>query len=553
MDKVSYLTPSLIGENSFSDADVLHSSLLRALGEIKQARAGGAQWAGIINALSQKGVKAAEIEDSHIHEYLGVQDATAKITKEDVLHTISRRLPRIKCVELANGDYAHYRNIQNGRFQERLYILSSEAMVADDMMEDLMYRIENLGFDPAPLLADPQLVDKLEAEMNFIKSQRPEMFDFRHHHYASRTDAYGKNLMAHARISYTGDMMFIEEIQSDWAQRGRANNWAPEYPKAPLVTHTEQWAGAVLRDLLHQAALDPTVKDVAWIRGHMRNGFDQTEEGQSDGLSMFYDTIIRKLADKCINKAGGKIEPREVLTKNGPKTVLGFTMTDSVRAALTKSLPMYSRDAILPRSVVLDDPSRTEECARVVNECTAMLGSAHTIRFVAKLYDAAHTNEVPGKYLNSGIMLSLRAKHLDRAARHEAWHFASENFLLAHERREMRLAFGYGSELNTRTQEILRSLGSHAAAEQCIDDKECAAHAFSLWCEGRLVISDEKPRNIFAAVATSISKMADWMEGLIFGVKVQTPEDLFKAMKNGGLAARHQMSDAQDHAPTPAS
>jgi hypothetical protein len=548
MDKTYYLTSS---NNGALPGDALYSKLISLLSELKQGRANPAQWTGIINGLSQKGVKAAEIEDSNVLEYLKGLDGSQKVEKDDVILQIARFLPRIKCVELGRPRFRDWKNLE-GRYKEKLYILSSEAMIADDAIENLMYKIEELGFDPAPLLADPELVDKLEAQMNLLKKQRPEMFDFKHHHFAEEAGNHGKNLMAHSRLSFEDDLMLIEEIQSDWAQNGRASNWSFHFPKAPLVTNTEQWAGAVLRDVLHEAAMTPSVKQVAWIRADMRNGWDRSSD---DNLDYFYDNIVRKMAEKCIAKAGGKVTERSIITKHGTKNVLGFDMTDSVREALKQAQPMYSRDLLMPTGQTMQEAERIEECSRVVNECTAMLGSAHTIRFVAKLYDSSFSNEVPGKYVDRAITLSLRAKNLDRAARHESWHFAHENFLLPHEKREMRLAFGYGSELNNRTQAVLRSIGANAAADQCADDKECAAHAFSLWCEGKLALEDEKPKGIFNAVLTSLGKMADWLEGAVFGVKVQTPQQLFEAMRGGALSIREEMAKererAEETAPAP--
>lgn len=549
MDNISYLTPN-IADSSNTLEDPLFSRLIKSLHEIKQARAGAGQWTGIVNGFSQKGVKAAEIEDSGILAYLSAQDPAAKIDKEELISNAARQLPRIKCVDLGSPQFPGYRNIDSSgsRYSERLYILSSEGMQADDAIEDLLYRIEDLGFNPGPLITDPGIVDRLEAQMKLLKKSRPTMFDFSAHHFSKVVEKHGKNLMAHARTSVGDGLFFVEEIQSDWAQRGRANNWGPNYPKAPFVVNTEQWAGVVLRDLMHTAAMDPTCTRFAWINATMRNGWAAASSG--DDLQVFYATIIKKMAEKCIEKAGGRVLPTEILTKNGLKSVLGFEITPQVRDALKKALPMYSREGVLPRSVALEDPERHLEREQVVKECKSMLGQAHTIRFVARLYDISQSNEVAGQYLNQGITLSLRARSLNRAARHEAWHFAHENFLFPHEKREMRLAFAFGGDLNSRTQEALRAIGATEAAAQCVSEKECIAHAFSLWCEGRLEVADTKPKSIFEAVAKALSTMADWLEEKVFGVRVQSPEELFKAMRDGALALR-QAATLEEAAPVP--
>ena len=43
---------------------------------------------------------------------------------------------------------------------------------------------------------------------------------------------------------------------------------------------------------------------------------------------------------------------------------------------------------------------------------------------------------------------------------------------------------------------------------------------------------------IFERVTHALDKINAWLEESIFGVKVTTPEDLFKAMRAGALAVR---------------
>ena len=534
-DTVVYLNPG--SGKSTGVLDLFFSKLIKSLEDIKQAKAGPEQWVGTIRSFAQKGVKQSELEDSQVFEILGAFDSKAKVTKEELIAALARRMPRIKRIDLGAAQYSAYKNIDKGQYTERLYVLSSEAMTADDEIENLMYRVEELGFDPSPLMEDPLLVDRLEAELARIRKIRPDMFDFTSHHYSSKVEKHGKNLMAHARMSVHEGLFFVEEIQSDWAQKGRRFDWANGYPRAPFVTNTEQWAGLVLRDLLQTAAKNPACERFAWLRSNMRNGWQTGEE--SDDLQTFYDTIIRKLAQKLIEKAGGRITTMTIETKNGPRDVLGFEMTPEVRETLKDSMPLYSRDAVLTRGMDVEDPLRTAERVAVIRECTEMLGSAQSIRFVAKLYDVSQGIEVPGQYLNGGIIVSLRARNMDRVARHESWHFAAENFLLPHERREIRLSFAPGAPLNQRTREVLTSMGLSEAASQCDAYEECAAHAFSLWCEGRIEV-DEKPKTIFGQVVKTLEQISTWLENKVFGVEVRTAPELFEAMRSGALQVRAQ-------------
>lgn len=534
-DTIRYLRPY-----DETGLGAINSKLLSLLGDAKMARAPGKQWISFINSLGNKGVKKAEIDDSSVLTFLGTK-GDERVTREEVVQWLRSRLPTVKLVDLNAPRYAGWRSISAGSYKERLYILASEAMLADDEIDDIMYSIEQLGFDPSPLLEDPELVDRLEARLTLVRSQRDTKWDFSAHHFSNEVSGHGKNLMAHARFIHdpAQQLFFVQEIQSDWAQKGRRTNWASGYPRAPFVTDTESWATVVVRDLLHTAACNEEAHRVAWLRANMRNGWDGSDSADPDGLAEFYDSIVRRMIEKAISKFGGRVVEMEVQTKHGPRQVLGFEMTDQVRQGLRQAYPLYSHGNLLTtmQAQALADPQRAAEVSAVLNECREMLGDVRTVRFVARLVDITTGRQVAGQYLNQGITLSLRAKDLPRAARHESWHFASENLLLAHERREIRLAFSAVSPLNEKTQAVLRSLGEEEAARQCVDHNECAAHAFSLWAEGRLSVQDE-PRNVFEVVASVLARMSSWLERKVFGVDVKSPNELFEALRGGVLAAR---------------
>ena len=536
VDYVRYLNA-----NQFGIDDVLYSKLIKVLSDLKQGAMPAGQWLSVLKSLpSSKGVKQSEITDCQLESHLGSFAPEKRVPKSELVDFVAKRLPQIKRIDLAHPRYASYVTLDGAKYTERLYVLSSERMAADDEIEDLMYQIEELGFDPSPLLENPDLVDQIENRMKLIRDVLPEKYDFPNHHFSKNVEKHGKNLMAHARFQVNGGQFFIQEIQSDWAQKGRRNNWNENYPKAPFVTETSEWAAVVLRDLLNEAANNPDCKSVSWINGNLRNGWNQSH---NDNLDYFYDTIVRKIVEKSFSSTGQKTKLIPIVTKNGQtEDVLGFEMTDAVRAELKKAQPLYTREGVMPWGAVVDEGARDAVKARVVQECERMTGSAKTIRFVSKLYDYSTGNEVAAQYVNAGITLSLRAATLDRAARHELWHFAHENLLLPHEKREMRLSFGIGSQLNSRTVETLHSMGLHAAAQQCVDHKECAAHAFSLWMEGRMSV-EPKTQGIFWSVANAFERISDWVSDKVFGVKISKPEDLFVAMREGALQARQAILD----------
>lgn len=360
------------------------SRLLDAVRQNKQEKAPVSQWLGWINGLTQKGVKQAELQDSGVSEWLQSRadiNPKDRLSKEEIIGHLERRLPSIKVVDLSSPQYAGFRSLEGGKYQERLYILSSESMLIDDQMEDVLYRIQELGFDPSPLMDDPALVDRLEAEVADLKQQKSKAWDFDAHHYSSSVKQHGKNLLAHARTDIKDGNFFIQEIQSDWAQKGRRNNWGNGFPQAPFVTNTEQWAGLVLNDLLQQAARNRDVRQVTWVRSHMRNGWNRSAE--HDNLAEFYDNIVRRLVEKKLAKTDVRVQAFKVTDKNQVEhEVLGFVMSEKAREVLGGAYPLYSRDHVMKRSYDWADAAYEADIrSRVMKECEIMLGSAQMVRF----------------------------------------------------------------------------------------------------------------------------------------------------------------------------
>jgi len=467
-DFIYYLDPSLDASGGAS------SRLLDALASA-QPRAPAPQWAKTIQALTQKGVKQAEIKDSGVLEWLGLdQNKDRKIDRAEVLSFVAQSLPKIKVVDLAKPCFANYVALDGDVYQERLYILSSESMMLDDAIEDLLYRIEELGFDPTPLIDDPLLVDRLEGEMKELRKRRVRPGTFPDITIATSSRNTGKNLMAHARFIIKDDLFFIQEMQSDWAQKGRARDWSGEYPPAPFVTNTELWSGVVLRDLLRYASKLDGIKRVAWTRAQMRNGF--RADGYNDGLSDFYDNIVRRQVGKMIAKADQSVLEFPLKTKIGggaEYSVMGFEMTDKARNVLRNKIALYSLGEIVSRDVNtvdgIDDEIDVHNA--IAAEMGVMLGGVHMVKFYNRIYDIATGREVAGRYFKGGIEISMRAKDKLGVARHEALHFAYENFLLPGEKIALNMAFFPGSDLNARVREKLMEKGLHAAAKSATDPR----------------------------------------------------------------------------------
>jgi len=542
-DSVSYVRASEL------PASQAYSRLMDAFVQSRQDKAPVTQWLGWVKGLAQKGVKQAEIIDTEIVKWLEtLADAQPKrkMSRQELLDHLRRRLPTIKLVDLARPEYQGWRSLTGGEYNERLYILASESMVIDDQIEDALYRIQELGFDPAPLMDDPLLVDRLEQELNDLKLQKAKAWDFHAHHFSSSVREHGKNLLAHARTIFLNGNFFIQEIQSDWAQKGRRSGWPPQFPEAPFVTNTEQWSGLVINDLLQTAARRSDVKQVTWLRAHMRNGWDGAATG--DNLAEFYDSIVKRIVEKRLSRCDAEVRTFELTDKNGRnQQVLGFEMTEQARQTLRGAYPLYSRDFIVRTPQTwMDDAYENDIRARVMKECQVMLGSAHMVRFFNRLYDISSGAEVAGRYIKDTIELSWRAQDPIRVARHESMHFAYSHMLLPHERWVLDEAFAPGSEMNGRVQKFLLSRGLKDAARESRDSaQECAAYAFEYWARDEFDVSLRQPRGIFERVANALVEVGAWVRKLVNPWEQQTPEEVFDALKSGVLAARQRIEREQ--------
>ncbi|TPQ30007.1 hypothetical protein C2U69_32015 [Cupriavidus pinatubonensis] len=121
-------------------------------------------------------------------------------------------------------------------------------------MDEIRFELEELDFDLDRLAQDPGAVVRLDKERRALLASVGKAHDFSQHHFSDLEDPERPgqriaNLLAHARTTVRDDLFMIEEIQSDWAQRGRRQDWT-NIAKGPFVTNTEVWSGLILRRTL---------------------------------------------------------------------------------------------------------------------------------------------------------------------------------------------------------------------------------------------------------------------------------------------------------------
>ncbi|WP_342051315.1 MULTISPECIES: hypothetical protein [unclassified Cupriavidus] len=496
-----------------------------------QTKAPVAQWISLIGKLTQKGVKGNEIDDSNLLPTLALRDPKQSLTREELLQLLVSTTPTIKEIELARPKYERYKQPGPSVYQETLYVLNSQRANIEDRMDEIRFELEELDFDLNRLAQDPGAVVRLDAERRALLASVGKAHDFSQHHFSEMEDPERPgqriaNLLAHARTTVRGDLFMVEEIQSDWAQRGRRQDWNG-IPTGPFVTNTELWSGLILRRTLQRAAENPDIRRVAWITGNMRNG--SNNESNPDGLNDFYLKILPKIGDKALKGSDQKIRMTTVkFQENGPElSVPGFDMTPQAREALLKPQPMYSRDVLQSTLAALSDDLPEHQQA-YLSRAREMLGSVASVRLASQIYDATGL-EVAGSQINRMILLSLRAKEPDRVFYHECWHYAQEHLIEQEKNEAIDRAFRVGSPLHELTVKCLAERGLRQAAEQCHDPREAAAHAFSLWKTGALALPSDDVRD-FADVAGT------------FGVIGRTADGFFTWMRRVAREANVESS-----------
>lgn len=509
----------------------MFSKLEREIADSKQAKAPATQWIGQIEGLTQKGVRALEIADARIIDWLQ-SHTSSLITKDEILEQIKKRTPTIKEVVLGTPKYSAYKH-NMGAYTETLYIANSEKDNIQDEIDRIDYELEQLSFDLDRLADDPDSALHLASQRANLMDIKGEAIDFASHHYSDVvTGILGRNLLAHTRATVGNGIFFLQEIQSDWAQQGRKNGFRDsKTPRGPFVTDTEAWSGMVLRRQMQIAARNNTVKTFVWTRGFLRNGW-RRDEHEKDGLDDFYVKILPKIADKALKGSDVKTSFQKISIQGTTYDLPGFEMTDNAREILIKEKSMYSRSQLLPAPRDANDPHALEALRRGKE----MLGSAKHIKMFAHVFDISTGRKVAGKFVNNLAMVALDAKDINEAVDHEAFHFAREHLLSSQEVSIIRNAFRPGSALNAQVRSHLLARNDHEAALQCSDPEEAAAHGFAFWQKGTLQVKEPQTQSIFNDLKETFKDCVKWFKRTVLQEKLQSVEDIFVALASGQLA-----------------
>jgi len=503
----------------------------------KQAKLQAEQWIHVIKGFAQKGIKQSEIEDSKVMAWLAEQ-GRAQVTREELAEYAAYALPSIKEARFTAGDakYQAYSWATRGDYNESLFYFPTVTEDLADRIADLDDAISALNFDFDALGSDPDAVFRLDRKREQLFEQQKDASsggpELRTHFSSSLQhlcpDARAD--FAHMRWSVLplegGRTLFIHELQSDWAQKGRQYDWTREYKRAPLVTETEHWTNFLLRRAM-TLAVELQCDQISWINGaSMANG--GAARG-APGLDEFYMKIVPSLAKKLARPYSSELALQDVVLGQKNHRVAVMPVTDQMRDHLSNNVPVYSFASVAKQSSF--DATRAAQLQQALQQrAKEDLPGAHMrVSVVREIFEARDEGRPVAALVGKVARIAFDAADPVEALDHEAFHFAHRYQFSSLQREEVERNFGSGSPLLVRTVRLLLSRGEHAAARQAMTSpEEAAAHAYSLWRKGQMPLNrleglaasahaiagaQNVLSKLFPAVSEYVSAVCRWIRG----------------------------------------
>lgn len=464
----------------------------------KQVKLQAQQWIHVINGFSQKGIKQSEIEDSGVAEWLQDQ-GKRQVTREELAEIVSYRLPSIKEARLTAGDvkFRSYSFAGVGEdYNESLFYFPTVDEDLADRIADLDDRIASLNFDFDKLGEDPDAVFRLDKRRSALMAQQDEVasgITLRTHFSSDlqRMCPDARADFAHMRWSVKvvdgSRTLFVHEFQSDWAQKGRANNWKGDYKRAPLVTETEYWTAFLLRRAM-LLAVEQGCGQLTWINGSgMANG------GQfgASGLDEFYMKIVPSLAKKLAKPFQSELHLADFMLKDVNRRLAVMPITSLMREKFAAGAPVYSYARVVEQATF--DPVRAAQLEKALQlRADTSLGEDVRMRvsIVREVMSAHEEGRPAAELVGRTAMIAFNAEDPVAALDHEGFHLVLNHHFSAREREDVQRQFAFGAPLLVRTVRLLLSHGELDAAKQAMANwEEAAAHAYALWRKGQMPLS----------------------------------------------------------------
>lgn len=390
-------------ENSKSPAPLWYSALSVAIESVPDQVAPANQWIGILRGLTNKGVKPDEIAWSGVNDWLMMQDG--KLNKQDIQSYLSENGVKIeeKILESVTPEWEFDRlqslwirgqeAIAFGRGHVKLYTLNTSPDRAMLFWGHTALQQAKSFNPPVPVDTtrwsgdDFNLPGATKYRELLLTLPLSAEGDF----YSRHWDA--KNVLASVRFSERSNtsgerILFVEELQSDWAQVGRAKgfigsskspavnpenfghelkNYPAALPRAPFVESTNAWVQLCLKRMIRYA-VDHNFEKIAFVSGEelmerMNPCKRLNLSSQSLGVIHFYDDIlpmiaqrvVRNLDDSCFYSRSSSSEV--IHSEKDLSWNFSFKITDEMRMRASGGNPLFSiRDESNGSNDEIDDP-----------------------------------------------------------------------------------------------------------------------------------------------------------------------------------------------------
>jgi hypothetical protein len=319
-------------------------------------------------------VKRDELEWTGIREWLDLAaDAPdkqyQKVSRADVKSFLDQNGVKVTETELG-ADNAHdvreWWNDEGGANEETPY---DELTASEKRMADARYQDEVLKYETNAQYAAHQLPGGKNYRELLLTLPKGDSVGGRgtesllrqsdkNNFYSSHFEQ--PNILAHVRFNERTDssgkkVLFIEELQSDWAQKGRKEGFRPanpdpleqrpigEVPSAPFVGKTEAWTALALKRIIRYA-VDNGFDRVAWANGRQQadryslskavesigwHGIDRTSGSRYVSIALLGN---RKSINLAVDKAG-VVQSAGDFSGKKLEEIIGKTAAEKVVAA----------------------------------------------------------------------------------------------------------------------------------------------------------------------------------------------------------------------------
>ncbi len=380
---------------AFSKASpTFYSQLARVIESAKQAAMPAKQWALWLKANAAKlGVKQDEIEAVGLNEWLDLRQGS--VTKDAVLDFVRQNGVQVREIihkdssasgkPLNEQERAEFERLdrldsrgqlpesERQRFQE---LSRREWEAIDESAEEYQRSTKFSQYQlpggenyrelllKLPTKKDPEAKARRivgeERWSRMHESMRRELIESQTNPATSgafRSPHFDEpNVLAHVRFNERTDaegkrVLFIEEVQSDWAQKGRKEGfsdkpatapagWAQTndarstgagIPSAPFVTKTESWAMLAMKRMIRYAA-ENGFDRIAWTTGEQQaSRYDLSN--QIDYITYSEDGVLRAFKDKMavITRNATEAELPDIIGKEAAEKLLKQPIEDGYR------------------------------------------------------------------------------------------------------------------------------------------------------------------------------------------------------------------------------